>query len=55
MQEHGFSLTRIFPYKDRIKDSVLIREYTGQRKPIFWDILRNATYFKISPPLTQHI
>ena len=25
----------------RIFDSVLIREYTGQRKPVFWHILRN--------------
>ena len=33
MPENGFSLTPIFPYKDRIVDSVLIREYTGQRKP----------------------
>ena len=32
MLEYGFSLTRIFPYKDRIVDFVLIRENTGQRK-----------------------
>ena len=35
MQEHGFTLTRIFPYKDRIYDFVLIREDTGQWKPVF--------------------
>ena len=39
--EYGFSPTRTFPYKDRIFNSVLIREsvlirgYTGQRKPVF--------------------
>ena len=37
--EYGFSLTRIFPYWDIIIDSVLIREYTDQRKSIFWHIL----------------
>ena len=26
MPEYGFSLTRIFPYKDKTVDSVLIRE-----------------------------
>ena len=30
MQEHGFSLTRILPYTDRIVDSVLMRKSTGQ-------------------------
>ena len=48
MAEFGFSLTRIFPYKDRILDSVFLREYTGQRKPVFWYILR---YFYISGTL----
>ena len=32
MREYGFSLTRILPYKNRIVDSVLIRENTGQCK-----------------------
>ena len=27
---------RIFPYKDRIEDSILIWKYTGQKKPVFW-------------------
>ena len=36
MLEYGFSLTGIFPYKDRLFDFVLIRENSGQRKPIFW-------------------
>ena len=39
MPEYGFSMTCIIPYKDRIFDSVLIREYTGQRKPVLWHIL----------------
>ena len=39
MQEYGFPLTRILPYKDRIYDSVLIRENTGQWKPVFLHIL----------------
>ena len=39
MPEHEFSLTRLFRYKDRIYDSVLIRENTSQRKPEFSHIL----------------
>ena len=39
MREYEFSLTRIHPYKDRIWDSVLIRENTGQWKPVFSHIL----------------
>ena len=31
----AFSLNRVLPYKDRIVDSVLIRESTGQWTPIF--------------------
>ena len=42
MVEYGISLTRIFSYKDRIKD--FIRQYTGQRKPVLWYILRSV-YF----------
>ena len=44
MPEYGFSMTRILPYKDRIVGSVLIQENTGQRKPVFWHILRSARY-----------
>ena len=40
MAEYGFPLTRIFPNK--IEDSVLIRGNVGQRKPIFWHILRSV-------------
>ena len=41
MLEYGFSQTRILPHKVRIKDSGLIRENTGQWKPIFFHILRS--------------
>ena len=34
MPAQGLSLTRVFQYKNRIKDSVLTRENTGQRKPL---------------------
>ena len=34
MREQGFQVTRIFPYKDRTGKSVLIREDTGQQKPV---------------------
>ena len=39
--KYWFSLTRIFPNKKRIVDSALIREYLGQKKPVFWNILRS--------------
>ena len=39
--QYGFSLIRNFPYKDRILDSVL-EENSGQRKPMFWHILRSV-------------
>ena len=42
MPKHGFPLTRLFPYKDRIYDSVFIRKNLGQRKPVFWYILRTG-------------
>ena len=35
-------LTRIFPHKDKIKNSFLIWENAGQRKPIFWNILSSG-------------
>lgn len=37
--EYGFSLIRIFSYKDRICDFVFIRESKIQRKPVSWLIL----------------
>ena len=39
MREYGFSLTRILPYKDRIYESVLIRENTGQYSRIFYAVI----------------
>ena len=41
MAEYGFSLTRIFTYKDRIYDSVLILENTGQ-KNAYLDVFHTA-------------
>ena len=41
MPEYRFSLTFSFLYKDRIIDSILIWESTGQRKVVFWHILRS--------------
>ena len=41
MLEYGISLTRIFPYNDRIFGSVLIREYTGLIKFVLWHILHS--------------
>lgn len=35
MQEYGFSVTRIFMYKNRILDCALMPENAGQSKPIF--------------------
>ena len=37
MQKYGFSVTRILPYKDKIVNSVLIWENTGQWKPQGYD------------------
>ena len=39
--EYEFSLTHFFPYKDKIYQSVFIRENTSQREPAFWHILRS--------------
>ena len=56
MPEYGFSLTRIFLYKDRIYNYVLIREDTGQRKPVFWNILcsENLTLRNTSEKLVSN-
>ena len=56
MPEYGFSLTRIFLYKDRIYNFVLIREDTGQRKPVFWNILcsENLTLRNTSEQLVSN-
>ena len=39
MPEYGFFLTCVFPYMDRIFDSVLISENTDQRKPV--EVIQN--------------
>ena len=39
MLEYKFFLARIFPYKDTIEESVLIRESADQRKRVFWHTL----------------
>ena len=44
MREYRFSLTRILPYKDRVYDSVLIRENMGQWKPVFSHVLCSVSY-----------
>ena len=41
MLEYEFSLTRIFLYKDKILDSILIPGNYGPEKSLFWHILRN--------------
>ena len=45
MPEYGFSLTLVFPYKDRIYDSVLIPENMGQRKSVLRHILPSECLF----------
>ena len=50
MREHGFSLTHFLPYKDRIVDSLFIRENMGQWKPVFVLILCSEG-FRLSNPL----
>ena len=39
--KYGIFLTFMFAYKDKIFNSLLIREYTYQRKLVFWHILRS--------------
>ena len=42
ISEYQYSLTHIFPYKNRQK----IRENTSQRKAVFWHILRSDSNLK---------
>ena len=44
MLEYRFPLTRIFSYKNRFLDSVLLSEYTGDRKPVFWHFWEQRIY-----------
>ena len=46
MSEYGIFLNRIFQYNDKIKGSVFTREYTNQRKPVFWHILRSELFYR---------
>ena len=48
--QYGFSLTHTFLNKDRIVGSVIIQEYMGQRKSVFWRIVCSGcayTCFKL--------
>ena len=50
MREYRFSLTRIFPYKERIFfDSVLVRGNMGKKKPVFSYILCSVIDFERIP------
>ena len=48
MSGYGLPLTRIFPNKNRIEDSVLIWENTGQRKLAFCHILHSVTIYNFN-------
>ena len=41
--EYRFTLTRIFPYKNKIADFVFIREKLSQTKPKFRYVLHSVT------------
>ena len=58
MREYRFSLTRILLYKDRIVDSVLIQENTGQWKTVFSLILcsvRSCILLNADVKLKEHV
>ena len=44
--KYGFSVIRIFPYKDRSVDFVLIQENTGQWKSTYSDFFYAAKTFQ---------
>ena len=46
LPEDRFSLTLIFPYKERLVCFDFLLENTGQRKLVFWHILRSVYYEK---------
>ena len=46
MSQNKFSLNRILPNKDRIYNSILIREIMSKRENIFWYILRSERIFQ---------
>ena len=43
MPEYGFFPSIVFPYKDKIVDSILIRENICRQKPVLWHLLCNDT------------
>ena len=43
--EYGFSLTRIFPFNDRIYDSVITRKNVCHKKPLFRHICTSTHMF----------
>ena len=51
MPEYGFSMTRIFLYKYKTYNTVLIREYTGQRKPVYQRI---STLFSLDRVIVSY-
>ena len=46
VHEHEFSLTCMFPYKHKIYNSIFIPENTGEREPVFCNVL--FAIFRIS-------
>ena len=54
MRKSGFSLTRVLPYKDRVYDSVLIRENTVNENP-YSRIFYAVTRWKTVPPFRDEI
>ena len=54
MSEKGFSLIKIFPIKERIKNSVLKRKFTGQKNIVSRYIILQM-HFKQDPNAPKHI
>lgn len=52
MPQYSFSLTRIFPNKDKICDSALMREYTRQKKSGLWHMLGSSVAILTLPLAT---
>ena len=45
MQEYGFPLTHIFPYRDRIKNFCPYTGKYGSTKIVIWHILHSDYFF----------
>ena len=52
MREYGFSLTLIFPYKNKIYDFAVIRENTGQR--ISYSRIIEAMFITMIGPINPY-